>query len=135
MEESSDGKKSSPEEHQETQFDHVPRADSIRSKIHPIQCICHMRVAIVTAYVVHPPPIFLIGKVNRLIPLLPLSGIIATRNKGRCVQTKGPCRFAKRHPPPITNAIRSLKVGSDALGVSDPHVTNKRQNVRYRRKG
>ena len=94
-----------------------------------------MRVTIVTAYVVHPSPILLVGKLNRLVPLFPLGRIITTRNKRRYVQTEGPRRFAKRHPPPITDAVGPLKVGSDTFGVSDPHVTNKWQNISDGRKG
>ena len=135
MEESSDGKKSSPHEYQKAEFHHIPRADSIRSKIHPIQCKRYMRVAIVTAYVVHPAPILLIGKLNRLVPLLTLGRIISTRNKGRYVQTKGTRRFSERHPAPTADDVGPLKVRCDTFGVSDPHVTNKWQNIGDGRKG
>ena len=129
MEESSNGKKSPPEEHQEAQFDHVPRTDSVCSKVHLVQCICHMRVTIVAAYVVHPLPIFRVGQLYRLVPLLPLGGEIAT-GKGRNVQPECARRFSERHSSSITNTVRALEVRGDTFGIGYAHMADEGEDVR-----
>lgn len=130
MEESSNGKKSPPEEDQETQFHHVPRTDSVCSKVHLVQCICHMRVTIVAAYVVHPLPIFRVGQLYCLVPLLPLGGEIAT-GKGRNVQPECARRLSERHSSSITNNVWALEVRGDTLGIGYAHMADEGEDVRY----
>ena len=57
------------EEYQKTQLDHIPLSYPVRLHFHIIECICHMRVAVVTTDIVHSCTIFGVCFDYGLIPL------------------------------------------------------------------
>jgi len=64
------GKKSSLDEHEKGQLDHIPAFDAVGTSWHSIQGIRHVRMTIVATNIVHASAVHLAGFVNRRIPSL-----------------------------------------------------------------